>query len=179
MSSIQERSYLIKRIAQAVATSPASTPSSATAIPSVSGSPTTVDIATFFPSISLAWGANNLSKIQNIVNAINFAIYVLSAGQADFNTFRLQYFNIDPDQYPDQTLQGIIRLAQVLYNRMLTNHAQPFKTALAPQDKQQIIRQVMVPLNSSMIPSGGINAYLQSKVGAFKETLNSVLATIT
>lgn len=173
--SIRGRIKLIERIAQTAAPA-ASTVQSG--VPSVTGSPTTVDIATFFPAVTKVWGSTNLAKIQTIINAINNAIYVLSGGQMDFNTLRVQYFITDTSKYPDQVLTAIIRLAQVVYNRMLTDHAQNRVTILSPEEKSQIIIQIQRMLNTSTIPDGAINTFLQTKVGNFKEVLNSILATI-
>lgn len=166
------RRKLIQRLAQTATSSPAPVPAVS------SGDPTPVDISTFFPSVSLAWGADNLAKLQRIVNAINNAIYILSGKQMDFNRLRVQLFNVDPSKYPDQALAAIVRLAGVVFNSMLTNRTQPWQRALTPQERQPIIVKVRTGLNVSTIPGGAINAYLQTKVGPFKETLNSLLDTV-
>lgn len=166
--SVKDRRKLIERIAQ----------TAQPGVPSISGSPSSVDIATFFPAVTRVWGANNLSKIQSLINALNNAIYVLSAGQMDFNTLRVQYFITDASKFPDPVLTAIIRLAQVIYNRMLTNHAKQRIEPISIMEKQQILTQIKQMLNVSAIPDGGINNFLATKIGNFKETLNGILSTI-
>jgi hypothetical protein len=174
LMSIIGRKKIIERIAQQAAT----TAPAITGPTSVPGSPSSVPINTFFPSVSIAWGANNIDKIGNIVNILNQAIFVLSNGQMDFNTLRVAYFNVDLSKYPDQTLRAIIALSQVIYTRMLSNRGQPFRQALSPIIRQQTIMLIERSLNVSSIPAGGINQYLQTKVGNFKEVMGSILATI-
>jgi hypothetical protein len=161
------RMRIIRRIAQTAAAPVAPTAS-------VSGSPTPIDITTFFPMVIKTWGPDNLAKIQQMVNILNSAIYILSAGQMDFNTLRSQAFNVDASKYPDQTLSAIVKLSGVIYHQMLANQA----PSLLPPQRGQIINLIKGALNVSAIPDGSINQALQTKVGNLKEKLNSILITI-
>lgn len=170
--SIKGRIKLINRMAQVTQTKqPGPT--------SVAGNPMAVDVVSLFTDVPKVWGFNNISKIQQIINIINQAIYVLSDAQIDFNQLRLAYFNIDTSKYSNIVLQAIIRLASVIYMQMLTDKTKQRTQPLSSQEKQQIIAHISQSLNVSAIPDGSINNFLQTKVGNFKEVLKGILFTIT
>lgn len=174
--SILGRLKLLLKIAQETTTPD---PTAQDGPTNVSGNPSDVDLVTYFPSVSLAWGAQNLSSIQRVINILNQSIYILSNGQMDFNKLRVQYFNVDTSKYPDATLRAAVVFSQLLYSKVLTNKGQPFTIALQPQDKATVISFLTQNINSSNIPAGPVNNFLRTKIGGnLKENIVGALATI-
>lgn len=139
-------------------------------VQTLSGSPSAVDIS----NAVLGFGTNNMSLIQNIVNDLNWAIYVLSAGQLDFNKLKQQYFFFSNTNIPDQTLLIIVRYAKLIYTNLLTLSGgnTRFNQELDQTEKIKridlLLYSVRVP--PTAIPDGGINNLLQTKIGGVLKT---------
>lgn len=176
--NIKDRLKWLFKIAQ-TATDTTTTDPTTAGPTTVAGDPTPVDIVTYFASVSQAWGPANLNFIQQIVNILNYSIYVFSSGQLDFNRLRIGQFSVDASKFPDAVLMAVVRLSQMVYNRILTNAGQPFTAPLTPEDKKARINQMVQTINSSNIPAGAINNFLRTKIGGnLKEMLLSVLPLI-
>lgn len=170
--STKSRIKLLEKIAQAAEQQESGTNT-------VSGSPTTADVVALFPQSSIAWGANNIKHLQDIINVLNQSIYILSQGQVDFNRLRTQSFNVDESKFPDTILKAIISLARTIYNKLLTNNGQIFKKELTPEEKQEIIDLLKQNISISSIPDGGINKFLTTKIGGnFKTVIINLLSNI-
>jgi hypothetical protein len=184
--SVKSRAKIWAKLAQnapATPATPATTTPQGTSTAPLTGSPSPLDVSAWFPTVVRGWGAENVPKIQQLVNILNWAIYALSAQQMDFNYFRQLQFQIVPTQIPDRILLSIARVAQLAYVYILTNGGgiALFPGALTPQQKANRISLITRALNAAgtLIPDGGINAALQSHIGGnLKEVLFSVLATI-
>ncbi len=169
------RLNLLKRIAQA-AQPPANT---TTGPATVSGSPTKCDILVYFPSLIKAWGSNNLSFIQSLVDNLNEGIFILSQGQIDFNKLRVQQFNVDVSKYPDRVLMDIVKFSQMVYKILLTDAGKEFPAQLSPEMKKTKITQLSGALGTSGIPDGMINQFLGTKIGGnLKSMITNDLSNI-
>lgn len=145
----------------------------------VSGSPTKCDILVYFPSLIKAWGSNNLTFIQGLVDSLNEGIFVLSQGQVDFNKLRAQQFNVDAGKYPDRVLKNIVKFSQSVYNSLLTEGGKEFSEALTPEAKKSKITQLNGALGTSGIPDGVINQFLSTRVGGnLKSMITNDLSNI-
>jgi hypothetical protein len=168
--SIKNRIKLLQKIAQ---TGRVNTP------PTVSGDPTAANVTSLFPQFTIGWGSNNSIYIQGIINVLNYSIYALSNGALDFNKLRTQNFSFDDSKFPDPILRAIINLTHAVYSKILTHGGQTFKAALTAEEKKDIIDLLKQNVSTSAIPDGGINNYLNSKIGgSLKSTLNNYLSNI-
>lgn len=157
------------------------TPSNTTTGPTtVSGSPSPMETSVYFPSVSKAWGPENVNNIQYIINLLNQSLYVLSSGQMDLNQLRVSQFNVDTSKYPDAVIMAVVRFSQLFYHRVLTNSGnQAFDNVLTTEERKQRINQLIQYVNSSALPGGPINSFLKSKInGDLKELLLAGLALI-
>lgn len=174
------RRKLWLKLAQTAA--PATTPATTTA-PTVSGNPTPVSVNSLPSRVVVGWGSENVNRIQRIVNALNQAIYAISAGQSDFNTFRQNYFASSATNVPDAVLLPIIRYSGWLYNRMLTpgGGTTVFQRPLTREQKSAIIKFLQSAMNQPLtkIPDGGLNPSLQAKIGGnLRDVIWDALLTI-
>lgn len=135
---------------------------------SVAGSPTAFDPFAYYPTMITAWGSNNLTPIRQLSHILNIAIYVLSSGALDMNRLRGNNFNIDTSQYPDIVLRGMLNYALQVYRTVYSNFTAPFTAPL--KDKAQRVQKLHNLLTTFQIPDGGINTFLNSKLGGNLKT---------
>lgn len=157
------------------------TPANATSGPTtVPGSPTNFDPFQFFPTMTLAWGSKNVVPIRHLCYILNYGIFILSNGALDINRLRGSNFVIDPSQYSDPILRGLVKYVQQCNRIIFTNYTAPFKIALTEADKKQRVQMLKNFLNTFQIPDGGINAFLTTKIGGnLKAILLDTLSQIT
>ena len=151
--------------------------------PTINGSPAPFDVDTYFPSVRKGWGNVNIVWIQNILNALNWTVYVLSAQQFDLNKFRQSYFIPTVTNIPDKTLLPIVRFSTLVYNKLLTptGGSSQFNEELDDQEKQKRKSTLLQAITSPMtlIPDGAINVNLQGKIGGnLKEVLTNAITQL-
>lgn len=151
------RKKILKRLAQADPTT-------------ISGTPSGINVSSLFPSIITAWSTDNLESIQDIVDTLNQAIFILSAGQLDFNKLRVQQFNVDTSKYPDRILKNTVKFTIVVYNNMLTNNGAAFSKELTAEERKIIIGKIKGSLQADEMPDGGISQELVNKIGGNLKT---------
>lgn len=151
----------LQKIAQTQTTTPTPT--------QVTGNPAAVSVS-MFPSVPLAWGANNVSYIQDLVDALNMGMFVLSNGKIDFDKMKQQNFNVDLSSYV-ASIKGVASLAKELSQKVLTNNGVPFKQALTPEEKAAIITGIRGSTTLGTISDGGITTALPAKIGGNLKTI--------
>ena len=156
--------HILTILAQQSAQQAAPVPANTTTGPTtVAGSPTTFDPFQFFPTMTVGWGANNATPIRRLSNVLNNALYVLSNGGLDINRMRANNFMVDVSKYPDVVLRGVIRYIGQVYRFLFTNFGQAFTGPV--QDKTHRIQVLKNVLITFQIPDGGINQFLNNKIG--------------
>jgi hypothetical protein len=179
--SIASRRKLWLKLAQTAAPTTPATP--ATTAPTISGNPTPIGVNSLFSRVIVGWGAENISKIQALTNALNTAVYFLSGGQFDLHRFIGQFFQAPPTNIPDQNLLAIVRYSKWVWDRVLTPAGSNtiFSQALTTQQKTAIINFLISALNQPLtdIPDGLPSQQLKAKIGGdLKSILYSILTTI-
>lgn len=137
----------------------------------ITGSPPAVNISNDFTSVNLAWKSNNLQFLQEIIDALNYAIYFLSAKQINFSQLKNQMFNVDYSKYPDRILAQVIKFSKLLYSQVLTDNSQLFQQELTDDQKAIKIKALIDALTSSGIPDGPINSALSAQLGGSLKTI--------
>ncbi len=157
-SSFQQR--ILQILAQQAAPVAPNLKSGPTTVP---GSPSAFDPFAYFPTIMTGWGTANVAPIRRLSNVLNTTLYVLSSGALDINRLRANNFVVDPSQYPDIVLRGIIKYSLQVYKTIYSNNTAPFKTPV--NNKAARVQALKNFLTTFQIPDGGINAFLQTRIG--------------
>lgn len=144
----------------------------------ISGSPTNVDINSFPNKIIFAWGNNNHTAIQKLIDLLNDTLFYLTSGQIDFYKMKNSGFITDISQYHSE-LKFIILLSKIIYNNILSNLGQAFENKLTSEEKKEIIDKIKSDVSLDSIPNSGINSILQNKIGGnFKSLILNILSSI-
>lgn len=152
--------HILHILAQQAAPAAPNLPSGPTTVP---GSPSPFDPFTYFPTIITGWGSANVPPIRRLSNVLNTTLYVLSNGALDINRLRANNFVVDPSQYPDIVLRGIIKYSQQVHRNVYSNNTAPFKAPV--NNKPARVQALKNFLTTFQIPDGGINSFLQTRIG--------------
>jgi len=182
---VSARYKLLNKIAQAAGDAPAATTTpttttTTTPATSVPGAPTDVPVDVYFPTFTWAWGPNFKPATNQLINILNWSMFILSQGQLSFDQLRQQNFNVDISKYPDPFLMGIIMFAKNVYYYLL-NNGTPFKTQV--QNKDQIIDYLSRDIASNTKVPDSLSAtfpqsYLQTKIGNPKPAIIALLSNM-
>jgi len=98
----------------------------------------------------------------------------------DFDKLRHQNFNTDLSPYYGDTLQGVLKVAKLVFNTVFTQHGnnlplQPF----TDQQKKDIIGKIDQGVNAFGIPDGTVDLVLRDRNdGELKQQLSQILGQI-
>lgn len=159
-------------------TTPTTSTTTSQAPTTVPGSPTEVSVTTYFPTFVEAWGANFQGPVDDLLNTLNWTIFILSVGQLSLDQLRQQHFNVDTTKYPDPFLMGVVGFASMVY-RLLLNSGKPFTQRVT--DKRTPLKALQTAITTNAkIPDNLSNSFpqtfLQTKIGNFK---SKVISTLT
>lgn len=174
-----KRFRIFQRIAQAQGATTTSTTTS-TAPTTIPGSPNEVSVTTYFPSFAEAWGSSFKAPTDDLLNTLNWTIFILSIGELSLDQLRQQHFNVDASKYPDPFLMGVVGFAGQVY-RLLLNNGKPFVQKVS--DKRTPLETLRTSITTnSKIPDNLSNSFpqsfLQTKIGNFKSKVISILTQL-
>lgn len=159
-------------------TTPTTSTTTSQAPTTVPGSPNEVSVSTYFPTFVEAWGANFKGPVDDLLNTLNWTVFILSVGQLSLDQLRQQHFVVDATKYPDPFLMGTVGFAGMVY-RLLLNSGKPFTQKIT--DKQAPLETLRTAMTTNgKIPDNLSNSFpqtfLQTKIGNFK---SKVISTLT
>lgn len=145
----------------------------------VAGSPPAFAPANYYPTMTKAFGARNITIINQLTDALNQGLYFTSDGKVHLPWMKGVNFNYGTDNVPSVDLKNLMGFAKQLYQSVFTNHGEDFKQALTSAE----IAKIMAILKSSSFISSlsGTNpmGQLSSKIGGnIKTIINNLLLQI-
>lgn len=177
-----KRFKIFQKIAQtaATATDPATDTTTdtttSTAPTTVAGSPTTVT-TDLFPTFIQAWGTTFKGPVDELLNILNWSIYVLTLGEQDFYKLKSNDFSADATKY-DAFTDSVISFSRLVFHQLL-NGGKAFQTQVG--DKKTPIAEIYRSISGNgRIPDTLTNvfpqSFLQTKIGNFKPKVISILS---
>lgn len=172
------RRRIIEKLAQAA--TPDNLPTAeVTSTTTVSGSPPSFVATEYYPEIIQAFNSRNATIINGLTNVLNQALYYSSNGQVHLQWMRQVNFNFGMDGIPSVDLKNLMGFAKQLYMLVFTNHGEPDKQPLNPQEIEKRINLLKTSQFVGNLSSTNPVGQLSSKIGGnIKTIINDYLLQI-
>jgi len=172
--SVILRKKILKKLAQAAPTVPASS----TAAPSViNATPPSFIASNWYPGIIVAFQPKNTNLINSLSNLVNNALFYSSDGEVYLQWMRSVNFTFGTDQSQSVDLKNLMQFSKLLYNTLFTNMGQAYLKQLEPEEvKEKIDHLSQSPQLNNLSQTG---TQLSTKIGGnLKELIKNNLLQI-
>lgn len=149
-----------------------------TAPATIAGSPTNASVD-IFPTFDMAWGSNFKEPINDLLDALNWAIFVLTVGEYDFYKLKSNNFSSGSTKF-DAFTNEVIKFSGLVYKEL-------FNSGVNFKNKVENKKDILDKLHSSVSGNARIpdtlnntfpQSFLQTKIGNFKPKVISILSSL-